>query len=372
MTESVQWAHSTCPHDCPSTCALEVEVVDSKTIGRVRGRKGHPYTDGVICGKVSRYADRVHHPHRLMQPLKRIGPKGVGLESYTPISWEQALDETATAFQETAKEFGSESVWPYFYAGTMGHVQRDGIDRLRHEMRYSGQHSTFCITLADSGWNAGTGKKRGTDGREIAECELLVVWGGNPVNTQINVMHQFQKARRARNAKLVVVDPYRTDTAEKADLHLKLRPGTDGALACAVMHVLFEENYADWDYLEQYTDCPQELREHLKNRDPQWASAKNRNSRFPNPGICQALRQHSKILHAHRLRFHPFPKRCDGDAFREQPPCHHWSLEIQGRWCTLRQHGTLPTQQDNDLRAGSPRSENQNPRPVPDRSHSLW
>ena len=274
MTESVQWAQSTCPHDCPSTCALEVEVVDSKTIGRVRGRKGHPYTDGVICGKVSRYADRVHHPNRLMQPLKRIGPKGVGLESYTPISWEQALDETASAFQETAKEFGSESVWPYFYAGTMGHVQRDGIDRLRHEMRYSGQHSTFCITLADSGWNAGTGKKRGTDGREIAECELLVVWDGNPVNTQINVMHQFQKARRARNAKLVVVDPYRTDTAEKADLHLKLRPGTDGALACAVMHVLFEEDYADWDYLEQYTDCPQELREHLKNRDPQWASAK--------------------------------------------------------------------------------------------------
>ena len=86
MTESVQWAHSTCPHDCPSTCALEVEVVDSKTIGRVRGRKGHPYTDGVICGKVSRYADRVHHPNRLMQPLKRIGRKGVGIESYTPIS----------------------------------------------------------------------------------------------------------------------------------------------------------------------------------------------------------------------------------------------------------------------------------------------
>ena len=155
MTEFVQWAHSTCPHDCPSTCALEVEVVDSKTIGKVRGRKGHPYTDGVICGKVSRYADRVQHPNRLMQPLKRVGPKGVGLESYNPISWEQALDETATAFQETAKEFGSESVWPYFYAGTMGHVQRDGIDRLRHEMRYSGQHSTFCITLADSGWNAG-------------------------------------------------------------------------------------------------------------------------------------------------------------------------------------------------------------------------
>ena len=98
MTESVQWAHSTCPHDCPSTCALEVEVVDSKTIGRVRGRKGHPYTDGVICGKVSCYADRVQHPNRLMQPLKRVGPKGVGLESYTPISWEQALDETCLLY----------------------------------------------------------------------------------------------------------------------------------------------------------------------------------------------------------------------------------------------------------------------------------
>jgi len=270
--ETVRWAHSTCPHDCPSTCALEVEVLDSKTIGRVRGRKGHAYTDGVICGKVSRYADRVNHPQRLMHPLKRVGPKGVGMESFTPISWEQALDETAAAFKGAAQEFGSESVWPYFYAGTMGHVQRDGIERLRHEMRYSGQHSTFCVTLADAGWNAGTGRKRGTAGREIADCELLVVWGGNPVNTQINVMHKFQQARRSRNAKLVVIDPYCTDTADKADLFLNLRPGTDGALACAVMHVLFEEDYADWDYLERFTDCPTELREHLKSRDPQWAS----------------------------------------------------------------------------------------------------
>ncbi|HJO46576.1 MAG TPA: molybdopterin-dependent oxidoreductase, partial [SAR324 cluster bacterium] len=270
--ETVRWAHSTCPHDCPSTCALEVEVLDSKTIGRVRGRKGHAYTDGVICGKVSRYADRVNHPQRLMHPLKRVGPKGVGMESFTPISWEQALDETAAAFKGAAQEFGSESVWPYFYAGTMGHVQRDGIERLRHEMRYSGQHSTFCVTLADAGWNAGTGRKRGTAGCEIADCELLVVWGGNPVNTQINVMHKFQQARRSRNAKLVVIDPYCTDTADKADLFLNLRPGTDGALACAVMHVLFEEDYADWDYLERFTDCPTELREHLKSRDPQWAS----------------------------------------------------------------------------------------------------
>ena len=196
MTETVQWAHSTCPHDCPSTCALEVEVVDSKTIGRVRGRKGHLYTDGVICGKVSRYADRVHHPNRLMQPLKRVGPKGVGMESYIPISWEQALDETATAFQETAKEFGSESVWPYFYAGTMGLVQRFGINRLRHVKRYSGQLETICSSAARAGFSAGAGACIGSDPREMADSDLIICWGVNPASTQVNVMTHITRARK--------------------------------------------------------------------------------------------------------------------------------------------------------------------------------
>ncbi len=154
----------------------------------------------------------------------------------------------------------------------MGLVQRDGINRLRHAMRYSRWYSTICVTLADNGWIAGTGAKRGANLREAAEhAELIVIWGGNPVNTQVNVMTHAMAAKK-RGAKLVVVDPYRTGTAERADVHLALRPGTDGALACAVMHVLFAEGFADWDYLRRFTDAPDELAAHVAERSPQWAA----------------------------------------------------------------------------------------------------
>jgi anaerobic selenocysteine-containing dehydrogenase len=262
---------SVCPHDCTSTCALEVERLDAHTIGRVRGSDRNAYTAGVICEKVARYAQRIHHPDRLTQPLRRDGPKGSG--RFRPISWEQALDEVAEAFVAKAQRHGAASVWPYFYAGTMGLVQRDGINRLRHAMGYSRWYSTICVTLADNGWIAGTGAKRGVDLVEAAaHSDLIVIWGGNPVNTQVNVMTHAMAAKK-RGATLVVIDPYRTGTAERADLHLPVRPGTDGALACAVMHVLFAEGYADWDYLRAYTDAPDELAAHVATRTPQWAQA---------------------------------------------------------------------------------------------------
>ena len=263
---------STCPHDCPSTCALDVERLDARTIGRVHGAKSNDYTAGVVCAKVARYAERVHHPARLTQPLRRIGAKGEGIDAFAPIGWDEALDEVAGRLKAIAEEWGSEAVWPYFYAGTMGLVQRDGIDRLRHAMRYSRQHSTFCNTLADAGWLAGVGVKYGVDPREMQDADLIVVWGGNPVNTQVNVMTHIARARKTRGARLVVIDPYRTGTAEQADMHLAVRPGTDGALACAVMHILFRDGHADRGYLEKYADCPAELEAHLESRGPAWAA----------------------------------------------------------------------------------------------------
>jgi len=261
---------SVCPHDCPSVCALNVEVTDEGKIGRLHGAE-QPYTAGVICAKVARYAERVHHPDRLTTPLKRTGPKGSG--SFTPIAWDEALDIIAARFLKATAQFGSEAVWPYHYAGTMGLVQRESIKRLRHSLNYSGMKETFCVTIADAGWNAGVGAKRGVDAREMAQSDLIVIWGGNPVHTQVNVMTWLQKAKRERGAKVVVIDPYRTASAEKADLHLAPRPGTDGALACAVMHVLFAEGYADRDYLSRYTDHPAGLESHLAERGPNWAAA---------------------------------------------------------------------------------------------------
>jgi len=271
MITLLRTAPSVCPHDCTSTCALEVEVADARTIGRVRGSKRNTYTAGVICEKVARYAERVHHPDRLTQPLLRTGAKGG--KKWKAISWTEALDRVAEAFMAKAALHGAETVWPYFYAGTMGLVQRDGINRLRNGMKYSRWHGTICNALADSGWIAGVGSKRGVSLLEAAEhSDLIVIWGGNPVNTQVNVMTHVMAARK-RGARLVVVDPYRTGTAEKADLHLAPRPGTDGALACAMMHVLFAEGMADWDYLRRHTDAPEALAEHVSSRTPEWAAA---------------------------------------------------------------------------------------------------
>ena len=230
---------SACPHDCPSACSLEVESLSSSRIGRIRGAAANSYTDGVVCAKVARYAERVHHPDRLTQPLQRVGEKGKG--EFRPISWDDALDEIAGAFTRAAARHGAESVWPYHSGGTMGVVQRWGLDRLRHAFGYSRQKTTICVTPAESGWRAGVGKLTGPNPREMAEADLIVVWGGNPVSTQVNAMTHIAKARKRRGAKLVVVDVYRTPSVEAADTGLVLRPGTDGALALAMMHVLLKE-----------------------------------------------------------------------------------------------------------------------------------
>jgi anaerobic selenocysteine-containing dehydrogenase len=268
--ERTKTGFSACPHDCPSTCALDVEIISATRIGRVRGAKSHPYTAGVICEKVARYAERVHHPDRLLHPLRRTGPKGSA--QFERISWDDALDITAEALLDAERKHGSESIWPYFYAGTMGHVMRDGIQRLRHVKRYAQQHSTICTTLAQTGYMAGTGRLWGSDAREMARSDLVVIWGTNAVSTQVNVMTHATRARKERGAKIVAIDIYRNGTIEQADLGLVLRPGSDGALACAVMHVLFRDGYANRAYLEQYTDCPAELEAHLSSRTPQWAS----------------------------------------------------------------------------------------------------
>jgi len=259
-----------CPHDCPSVCALEVEVREDGTLGRVRGNRRQRYTDGVICAKVARYAERLHHPARLTRPLVRTGAKGEG--RFAAIAWDEALDRIAAAFLDAERRHGAQAVWPYYYAGTMGLVQRDGINRLRNVKRYSGQDDTICTRIATTGWNAGAGARRGTDATEIPKSEVVVLWGLNAVATQVQLMNFIARARK-NGARLVVVDPYRSPTAAKADLHLPLRPGTDGALACAVMHVLFEEGLTDRDYLERYTDDPHGLAAHLESRTPEWASA---------------------------------------------------------------------------------------------------
>jgi len=267
----VRIGQTACPHDCPSTCALDVELIDDRTIGRVYGAKTNSYTAGVICAKVARYAERVHHPDRLLRPLVRAGAKGEGI--WKEASWEAALDLIAEKFIAAEERYGSETVWPYYYAGTMGLVQRDGINRLRHAKKYSGFFDTICTNLAWTGWMMGAGALRGPDPREMAKSDCVVIWGTNAVVTQVNVMTHAIQARKQRGAKIVVIDIYDNPTMKQADMGLILKPGTDGALACAVMHVLFRDGLADWPYLEKYTDDPKGLEAHLTTRTPEWASA---------------------------------------------------------------------------------------------------
>lgn len=268
---NVRLGHTACPHDCPSTCALEVEIGDDGRLGRVRGANDHSYTSGVICAKVARYAERLYHPDRLMHPLRRTGAKGAG--QWQQISWDDALDEIAEAFVKAEARDGSEAIWPYFYAGTMGWVQRDSIERLRHAKRYSGFFSSICTNPAWTGFTMATGTLRGPDPREMGRTDCVVIWGTNAVSTQVNVMTHAIRSRKERGAKIVVVDIYDNPTMKQADMALIVKPGTDAALACAVMHIAFRDGYADHQYMAKYADDPAGLEAHLKTKTPEWAAA---------------------------------------------------------------------------------------------------
>lgn len=272
MPDDVAW--SVCPHDCPSACAVDVDIVAPDRIGRVHGARINPYTAGVVCAKVARYAERVHHPDRLTRPLRRKGAKSptATRADFDEISWDDALDIIADRFTDAADSYGPESGWLYNYTGTMGLLQRDGIRRLGNEMGYSRKKDTVCAWVVDVGTQAGLGAKLSVNPLEFAESDLIVVWGANPVYTQVNLMSHISRARKDRGARLAVIDPFRSATAEQADIHLQPRPGTDAALACAVMHVLFRDGHADRGYMAEYTDDPAALEVHLRTRTPEWAA----------------------------------------------------------------------------------------------------
>ena len=240
------------------------------SIGRITGARDNSYTLGVVCAKVARYSERLEHPDRLLRPLLRKGPKGFA--EFQPIDWDDALDEIAERFTRIAQRSGSEAIWPYHSGGNMGVLQRYGLDRLRNAMRYSRQQTTICVTPAESGWLAGVGKLMGADPREMGDADLIVVWGANPVSTQVNVMTHIARARKARGAKLAVVDVYCTPTIEHADRPLVLKPGSDAALALAVMNVLLSEGMADRTYLAKFTDFDAGVEQHIRTRTPQWAA----------------------------------------------------------------------------------------------------
>jgi anaerobic selenocysteine-containing dehydrogenase len=255
-----------CPHDCPDTCAL-ITTVEHGVATQVRGNPDHPRTDGVLCTKVSRYAERTHHAERVLTPLKRVGHKGSG--QFTPVSWDEAMGDIAARLGRIA-ERDPEAILPYSYAGTMGLVQGEGMAaRFFHALGASQLDRTICASAGAEAMSQTLGGKLGMRVQHFAESKLILIWGSNAIGSSIHFWRIAQEAKR-RGARLVCIDPRRSETADKCHEHIALRPGTDAALALALMHELIVHGWLDQDYIDQHTLGWPALRE----RALQWPPAR--------------------------------------------------------------------------------------------------
>lgn len=260
-----------CPHDCPDTCALDVTVSDGRVI-KVAGAADHAPTAGVLCTKVAFYPERIHHPDRLLHPLRRVGAKGPGA-SFERITWDVALATIAERFRRIAAESGAEAIVPYSYAGNSGLLGYGSMDRrFFHRLGAAQLDRTICASAGAMGYRATIGASVGFDAENVVEARLIILWGTNSVVSNLHFWRLAQEARR-RGARLIAIDPCRTATAEKCDQHVALLPGTDSALALGLMHVLIRDELLDADYIARYTLGFDALRERALQFSPARAAA---------------------------------------------------------------------------------------------------
>jgi anaerobic selenocysteine-containing dehydrogenase len=259
---------ATCPHDCPDTCALLITVEDGVAT-EVKGDPDHPTTAGVLCTKVARYAERTYHPERLLYPMRRVGKKGEG--RFERIGWDQALDEIAARLGAIAAR-APQAVLPYSYCGTMGLVQGESMSaRFFNQLGASLLDRTICAMAGATGYKYTIGASIGTDLEQFQDAKLIIIWGGNPIASNLHFWTRAQEAKR-RGAKLIAIDPYRSLTAEKCHQHIALMPGTDAALALGMMHVLIRENLLDDDYIAQHTLGFEQLKQRAAEWPPERAA----------------------------------------------------------------------------------------------------
>ena len=257
-----------CPHDCPDTCAL-LTTVENGVATRVQGNPDHPHTDGVLCTKVSRYTERSYHPERILTPLKRTGPKGSG--QFAPVSWNEALAEITQRLGAIAAR-NPEAILPYSYAGTMGMVQGEGMDRrFFHRLGASQLDRTICASAGAEALVQTLGGKVGMKVEFFAQAKLILIWGSNSIGSNLHFWRYVQQAKR-NGARLVCIDPRKTETADKCHEHIALRPGTDAALALALMHELIKNNWLDHDYITRHTLGWEQLRERALQWPPERAA----------------------------------------------------------------------------------------------------
>ena len=254
--------HTVCSHDCPDACGILVTVEDGRAT-RVQGDPAHPVTRGFLCAKVSKYLDRVYSPDRVLYPMRRMAPKGQGkgdATDFTRISWDEALDEISRRFQKISDEFGPEAILPYSYAGNMGVLSYSGMaHRFFYRLGASQLDRTICASAGGEGMKTVVGRNIGTEPQAFRDSKYIIAWGANIHATNVHLWPFIEEARR-NGAKLVVIDPYRTRTARVADWYLPINPGTDVALALAMMHVIIHERLYNAEYVSKYTLGFEQLR----------------------------------------------------------------------------------------------------------------
>jgi anaerobic selenocysteine-containing dehydrogenase len=270
--------HAACPHDCPDACGVLITVEDGRAT-KIQGDPEHPVTRGFLCAKVAKYLDRVYSPDRVIHPMRRISPKGPGQRSvavhtqvqsmWQRISWDEALDEITARFRAISAEFGSEAILPYSYGGTLGALNGGSMDRrFFHRLGASQLDRTICSAAGEAGLKSVLGVKLGTEPEQFRHSKYIIAWASNIHGNNVHLWPFIAEARR-NGAKLVLIDPYRTRTADCANWYLPINPGTDAALALGMMHVIIAENLHDADYVAKYTLGFEQLREKVNEYPPE-------------------------------------------------------------------------------------------------------
>ncbi|HXR15583.1 MAG TPA: molybdopterin-dependent oxidoreductase [Terriglobales bacterium] len=268
--------HAACPHDCPDACGVLITVEDGRAT-KIKGDPAHPVTRGFLCAKVARYLDRVYSPDRVLYPMRRLGPKGPrtadagarATQAWQRITWDEALAEIASRFKKIAAEFGSEAILPFSFGGTLGMLNSASMDRrFFHRVGASQLARNICSAAGEAGLESVLGIKLGTEPEQFRQSRYIIAWAANIHGNNVHLWPFIEEARR-EGAKLVVIDPYRTRTAVCADWYLPINPGTDAALALAMMHVIIGENLHDADYVERYTLGFDQLRDKVREYTPE-------------------------------------------------------------------------------------------------------
>ncbi len=352
--------HAACPHDCPDACGVLITVENGRAT-RIQGDPQHPVTRGFLCGKVAKYLDRVYSPERVLYPMRRIVAKGRRLslsnaqgcathgppaavpteENWQRISWDEALDEITSRFRSIISEFGSEAILPYSYGGSLGALNGASMDRrFFGRLGASQLERSICSTAGEAGIESVMGVKLGTDPEQFIHARYIIAWAANIHGNNVHLWPFITEARR-RGAKLVVIDPYRTRTAACADWYLPINPGTDGALALAMMHVIIGEGLHDPDYVAKYTIGFDELREKVKAYPPervaQWTGISAQD-------ICKLAREYATTRPA-VIRLNYGVQRSEGGGMATRAiamlPCVTGSLKEVGGGIQLSTGGAF-------------------------------